>query len=62
VETDIDTLIEKADYKMYKNKNQIHSEKNNPLIDMIKEKMENNQLDKSETYRLDKLLEMFKTK
>ncbi len=61
IATPIDTLIEKADYKMYKNKNEIHSEANNPLIDMIKEKMENNQLDKSEVYRLDKLLEMFKT-
>lgn len=60
IETPIDTLIEEADYKMYKNKNEIHSEANNPLIDMIKEKMENNQLDKSEVYRLDKLLDMFK--
>ncbi|MDZ7671737.1 MAG: sensor domain-containing diguanylate cyclase [Halanaerobiales bacterium] len=59
IKTPIDTLIEKADYKMYKNKNQIHSEKSNPLIDMIKEKMENNELNKSEVYRLDKLLEMF---
>jgi diguanylate cyclase (GGDEF)-like protein len=61
IETPIDTLIEKADYKMYKNKNQIHSEQNNPLIDMIKDKVDNDQLDKSEVYRLDKLLEMFKT-
>jgi len=60
IETPIDTLIEKADYKMYKNKNQIHSEDNNPLIDMIKEKVDNDQLDKSEVYRLDKLLGMYR--
>ena len=60
--TPIDTLIEEADYKMYKNKNQIHSEENNPLIDMIKEKVDNDQLNKSEVYRLDKLLEMFRNK
>ncbi|MGM0446505.1 MAG: bifunctional diguanylate cyclase/phosphodiesterase, partial [Bacillota bacterium] len=60
IKTPIDTLIEEADYKMYKNKNQIHSEKSNPLIDMIKNKIDNQELDKNEVYRLDKLLEMFR--
>ncbi|HMA59313.1 MAG TPA: diguanylate cyclase [Halanaerobiales bacterium] len=53
-------VIEEADYKMYKNKAIMHEEDNNPLVEMIKEKMQKKELKKGEVYRLDSLLNMFK--
>ncbi len=52
-------VIEEADYKMYKNKAIMHEEDDNPLVEMIKEKMQKKELKKGEIYRLDSLLNMF---
>lgn len=52
-------IIEEADYKMYKNKAVMHEEEDNPLVKMIKEKMDKKELKKGEIYRLDSLLNMF---
>ncbi len=55
-------VIEEADYKMYKNKSIMHEADDNPLIEMIKNKMSEKKLNKGEVYRLDSLLNMFKNK
>lgn len=59
-EEEIKKIIEEADYKMYKNKAFMHQNKNNPLIDMIKSKIKQENLDMGEMYRMDNLIEMFK--
>ncbi|MCF8000920.1 MAG: diguanylate cyclase [Halanaerobiales bacterium] len=60
-EKGIKKIIEKADYKMYKNKASMHQQKNNPLIDMIKTKIKEEKLNLGEMYRMDNLIEMFKS-
>jgi hypothetical protein len=47
---------------MYKNKAIMHEADDNPLIEMIKNKMSEKKLNKGEVYRLDSLLNMFKNK
>ncbi|MCF8008325.1 MAG: diguanylate cyclase [Halanaerobiales bacterium] len=57
---DINKIIEEADYLMYKNKSLIYKDQDNPIIDMIKKKFENDEIDQDEIYRLDSLLELIK--
>lgn len=52
-------IIEKADYRMYKNKNKIRRENKNPIIKMIEKKLGADKLNKGEIYRLDNLSELF---
>lgn len=61
-EKGIKKIIEEADYKMYKNKASMHQKKNNPLINMIKKKIQQDKLNVGEMYRMDNLIEMFKSK
>lgn len=60
-EKGIKKIIEEADYKMYKNKASMHQKKNNPLINMIKKKIKQEKLNMGEMYRMDNLIEMFKS-
>ena len=60
-EKGIKKVIEEADYKMYKNKASMHQQNNNPLIDMIKTKIKEEKLNMGEMYRMDNLIEMFKS-
>ena len=53
-------VIEEADYRMYKNKALMHAKDTNPLINMIRDKINNDELNEGEIYRLDNLLDMFK--
>lgn len=60
-EKEIKKIIEEADYKMYKNKASMHQEENNPLINMIKKKIRDEKLNRGEMYRMDNLIDMFKS-
>jgi len=59
-EDSFNKLVEKADYMMYKNKAAMYKEDDNPLMKMIKKKVNNDELNKGEFDRLDSLLNVFK--